>query len=116
MPLVSWATLTAIAERREPVFDVAGLGALKQGRQVDCVEGWVIDLLEQLCAAPLPLAAGAQQLDTPALLKARLEELIGEERRCRAQQALRTTADRAEPAASRSTWRASQRCRWLQRL
>jgi hypothetical protein len=84
VPLVSWATLVAIAERLAPVFDAAGLGALEQSRRMDCVEGWVIDLLEQICASPLPLATGAQQLDAPALLQARLGELIGEERRHRA--------------------------------
>jgi hypothetical protein len=42
------------------------------------VEAWVIAVLEQLCASPLLLATGAQQLDAPALLQARLEELIGE--------------------------------------
>jgi hypothetical protein len=84
VPLVSWATLVAITERLAPVFDAAGLGELEQRRRVDCVEGWVIAVLEQTCAAPLPLAMGAQQLDAPALLQARLGELSGEERRVRA--------------------------------
>jgi hypothetical protein len=81
VPLVSWVTLSAIAERLTPVFDATGLGALEQSRRVDCAEGWVSEMLERLCAAPLPLAMGVQQLDAPALLQARLEELIGEERR-----------------------------------
>jgi hypothetical protein len=38
VPLVSWATLTAITERLAPVFDAAGLGGLEQSRRVDCVE------------------------------------------------------------------------------
>ena len=84
MPLVSWATLTAIAERLAPAFDAADLGELEQCQRVDCVEKWVIDLLEQLCATPLPLATGLQQLGAPALLQARLRELIGEGRRVRA--------------------------------
>jgi hypothetical protein len=84
VPLVSWATLVAIAERLASVFDAAGLGGLEQRRRVDCTEGWVIAVLEQLCASPLPLATGAQQLDAPALLQVRLEELIGEERQGRA--------------------------------
>ena len=70
MPLVSWATLTAIAERLAPVFDAAGLGELEERQRVDCAEGWVIAVLEQL--------------DAPALLQAHLGELIGEERRIRA--------------------------------
>jgi hypothetical protein len=84
VPLVSWAALVAIAAHLAPVFAAAGLGALELRRRVDCVEGWVIAVLEQICATPLPLATGAQQLDAPALLQARLGELIGEERRGRA--------------------------------
>jgi len=83
VPLVSWASLVAIAERLTPVFDAAGLGELELGRRVDCTEGWVIAVLEQLCASPLPLAMSAQQLDAPALLQARFEQLIGEEHRHR---------------------------------
>jgi hypothetical protein len=78
VPLVSWATLVAIAERLAPAFAAAGLGELEQRQRVDCVEAWVIAVLEQLCASPLLLATGAQQLDAPALLQVRLGELIGE--------------------------------------
>jgi len=51
---------------------------------VDCVEGWVIDLLELLCAAPIPLAAGAQQIDAPALLRLWVEEWTSDDRERRA--------------------------------
>lgn len=83
VPLVSWATLVSIAERLVPVFDAAGLGGLEQKRRVDCAERWVSEVLERICASPLPLDTGASPLDAPTLLQVRLGEQIGEERRRR---------------------------------
>jgi hypothetical protein len=48
VPLVSWASLVAIAERLTPVFDAAGLGVLEQSWRVDCAETWVIAVPEQM--------------------------------------------------------------------
>jgi hypothetical protein len=79
-PLLRWRTILCLAERLAPWFSREGFGELDLGRRTICTRAWVVEVLEQLRASPIPLATGAQLLDAPALLRRRAERWASDDR------------------------------------
>jgi hypothetical protein len=80
VPLLRWRTILSLAERLAPWFSREGFGDLDLGLRTICTRLWIVDVLDQVRARPLPLATGAQQLDVGALLRWRVEEWARDDR------------------------------------
>lgn len=73
VPLMRSVTILLLAERLAPWFAGSGFGNLDLDLRAQIVRSWLLDVLSQVRANPIPLATGAQRLDAPALLRARVE-------------------------------------------
>jgi hypothetical protein len=74
VPLVRWRSILVLTGHLASWFDESGFGDTDLGLRAICTREWLIDVLDQVRANPIPLATGAQQLDTPALLRRRVED------------------------------------------
>jgi hypothetical protein len=80
VPLVRWRSILVLTGHLASWFDEAGFGDLDRGLRAICARAWVIDMLDQVRASPIPLASGAQQLDVGALLRQRVEAWARDDR------------------------------------
>jgi hypothetical protein len=80
VPLVRWRSILVLTGHLASWFDEAGFGDLDRGLRAICTREWIVDVLDQVRATPIPLASGAQQLDVGALLRRRVEDWARDDR------------------------------------
>jgi len=80
VPLLRWRVILSLAERLAPWFSREGFSALDLGLRTICTRAWLIDVLDQVRATPIPLVTRAQQLDVGALLRRRVEARARDDR------------------------------------
>lgn len=60
---MGWRSILLLAERLAPWFNREGFADLDLGLRTICTRAWVIEVLDQVRATPIPLAKVAQRPD-----------------------------------------------------
>jgi hypothetical protein len=80
VPLLRWRSILVLTGHLASWFDESGFSDLDRGLRAICTRLWIVEVLDQVRASPIPLATGAQQLNAPVLLRRRVEAWARDDR------------------------------------